>query len=87
MIETGDFADILAEEIKNEIDREVLGKILINQGWTLVTFNREPLMSDLGDMYIWINDNTTAKHVDLLHAIVFESAEDAMLFKIRWAGK
>jgi hypothetical protein len=87
MIETGDFADILAEEMKNEIDREILGKILIAQGWTLVTFNREPRMSDLADFYIWINDNITAKYVDLLHAIVFESAEDAMLFKIRWAGK
>jgi hypothetical protein len=82
-----DFADILAEEIKNEIDREVLSKVLVSQGWHLVEYKKEPNIVELVDIYTWLDSNLTGNHVNLHHSVAFELAEDAVMFKLRWAGK
>jgi len=73
-----------ANEMQQEIDREVLWGMLEGLGWTRVMLSRFVDNNHAVDIGYWLKDN--CKHAYERHGrdFMFESAKDANWFKLRW---
>ncbi len=89
-----EIATSLADEISKEIDKELLEDIMLNlltkDGWTRTRVN--PAFTDIvsnNDWYIdtaeWIHLNIRGDYKLLKGEWVFEDAQDATLFILRWS--
>ena len=79
-----EYADILAEEIKQEIDAEVLGQILIENGWTEVRM-RYVSREQAVDIIDWCIDTLAENQWKRLSgSFIFRNKKDAEWFMLRW---
>jgi len=79
---------ILAEEIRREIDSEVLYKVYTTSGWFGVEIDKNfPFSYNKRiQMDKWLAENITGKfHIASDSKFAFENQQDAFLFKLRWA--
>jgi hypothetical protein len=75
--------DILAEEIRKEIDEGIISNILVETGWTPVQFyfkNGEQAV----DVQIWLAGTCTDDYRRLGSDYLFKSKQDAEWFILRW---
>lgn len=82
-----EYMDILAEEIRKEIDAEILFDILKENGWYPVvscrnlSFNRKVL----AEVQEWLASKCIGKwHIKSHTDYIFERQEDAMMFSLKW---
>lgn len=83
-----EYMDILAEEIRKEIDADVLFQMLKQQGWYPVvgcrnlSFNRSALTA----IQEWLMSGCQGKwHIKSHTDYIFERQEDAMMFALKWS--
>jgi hypothetical protein len=78
-----DIEQELSEALRREIDKEILVEVrcadLISQGWTMVTI--DAAMEDIGG---WMQANIRGDWRAFHDRWLFEDANDAVLFKLRW---
>lgn len=78
-----EYMDILAEEIKNEIDNEIISKMLMetlvtNDGWTRVNITKFPFNTDIVEQTsAWIHCNATGDYKYHRGCWYLENAQDA----------
>lgn len=80
----GMITDILSEELKQEIDFDVLRSLLKNTGWCEV-IRKQPMTSQESiELDSWVE--TYCKHQVKTRGLVwlFESKNDANWFSLRW---
>jgi hypothetical protein len=79
-----DFAKQAARILQEEIDKEVITEIrialLVDEGWTRVDLP----MVDFTDIGPWMQVNIQRDWQGFFNTWLFESADDATLFKIAW---
>lgn len=75
--------DAAGSRMAAEIDFEVLSGFLIELGWTKVVL-KPMTMEDSYDIDDWIKQNIRGNHQTMGLVWVFERAEDATWFKLRW---
>ncbi len=78
------YASMLADEIKNQIDNEIMIDMLVLGGWTKVELERLKDRYESIDIELWIDENCTGKHTKLGRTFVFEKKQDAEWFILRW---
>ncbi len=78
------YADILADEIKKEIDESIMLDMLVWQGWTKVELERLKDRHESIDIEEWVEENCTGKHAKLGRTFVFEKKQDAEWFILKW---
>lgn len=77
--------DIFAEEMRKEIDREILDTVrmnmLVQKEWIKVTDRM-----DIGPRTKskWLQDHIQGWYHLFPEAVLFERTEDAILYKMRW---
>lgn len=80
-----EWADESARIIREEIDKEVVVKIrvqqLLSQGWTRVVIN----IPDHEGIGPWMQANMRGDWRGFYNIWMFEDADDATLFKMRWS--
>jgi hypothetical protein len=79
-----EIGELLSNFLREEIDREIIREIEINHlvscGWTKVSLDH-PFPSDVD---AWVRDNVQGGSRRYHSTWLFESSEDAVLFKLRW---
>lgn len=83
-----EYMDILAEEIRKEIDAEILFEIYKSNGWYPVegcrnlSFNHKALTA----VQDWLTEGCIGKwHLKSHTDYIFERQEDAMMFALKWS--
>lgn len=71
----------LAEAIAEEIDFEILGSILLEQGWIRVSIGSQLYEPEIS---LWLVHNCKDQHHKLSSTIWFKDSRDANWFKMRW---
>lgn len=79
-----DMMDILAEEIRKEIDEGILSNMLAETGWTPVQFYFKN-GQQATDIQIWLAGTCTGDYKRLGNEYVFENKQDAEWFILRWS--
>ncbi len=79
-----EYAGMLADEIKNQIDNEIMIDMLVLGGWTKVELERLKDRYESIDIELWIDENCTGKHAKLGRTFVFEKKQDAEWFILKW---
>jgi hypothetical protein len=79
------YADRAAKEMAEEIDNEILFDLMVKSGWTRVELSRLT-RTDNRDMNTWMHAECK-KHWHRRGKVwVFESREEAALFKLTWSN-
>ena len=80
-----EIATKLSLEIRQEIDNEIMFKLLRMEGWHLVKLN--PMVGELGDeIDAWTAGNTKGSYWAQGLVWMFKEESDANWFKLRWLG-
>ena len=83
-----DLEDELTEKMSKllaeEIDWELISDMMIAVGWTKVTLDRLKDRYHSIDIQDWLNDNCKGHYKQRSRTFVFEKAEDAEWFSLRW---
>jgi hypothetical protein len=76
----------MADEIRREIDWEIMKKLYVQAGYTEVTFY--PIRPDWEAHLIsaWCKEKVEGRVHSLGSCWMFEKAEDAMMFRLRWGA-
>lgn len=85
---SNDIMDILAEEIRKEIDAEVLFQLFKNQGWHPIVNCRNLSFNHtaLKEVEQWLTTMTSGKyHIKSHTDYIFELQEDAVMFALKWS--
>lgn len=77
-------SDILAKEIANEIDREVLWDMLKELGWHRVMISRFQDNLHAVDISIWLKENVKNPYERNGRDFLFSAERDATMFILRW---
>jgi hypothetical protein len=75
-----------AKEVAEEIDREVLWGMLKELGWRRVMLSSETAMIYATAIKEWLETNCIGSHEKHRSDFIFERAEDATLFILKWGG-
>ncbi len=82
-----EYMDILAEEIRKEIDAEIMFELFKTQGWYPVedcqnlSFNHKALKQ----VEEWLTTMPAGKyHIKSHTDYIFQLKEDALMFKLKW---
>ncbi len=75
-----------AQEMANDIDREILWSMLESLGWQRVVLVWPVTMNNLQDIHTWIDENISGAYEKNRGDFIFEDDKDAMWFKLRWLG-
>lgn len=75
-----------AREFAAELDWEVMSGIMITTGWTKVTVNFGPLMteSQAHEIKEWTREHCKGQIKSRNKTWLFEKSEDAIMFTLRW---
>jgi len=73
-----------AQEMSNEIDREILWGMLEGMGWTRVMLPTLGSREQSIDIVIWLEENCKNSFERSGRDFIFESKKDANWFKLRW---
>ena len=76
-----ELADEMAKALQEEIDWEILCELMKSIGWTEVEID-QPSTTDI---VAWCTDNLKGKFNNRNYVWMFERAEDATWFTMRWA--
>jgi len=78
-----DIEQELSEALRREIDKEILVEVrcadLVSQGWTMVTID-----TTIENIGAWMQANIHSDWRAFHDRWLFEDANDAVLFKLRW---
>jgi outer membrane protease len=74
-------SEMLSQEINEELAIEMRCADLVSQGWTMVTI--DAAMEDIGD---WMQANIRGDWSAFHHRCLFEQADEAVLFTLRWSA-
>ena len=77
-------SDILAKEIANEIDREVLWNMLKESGWHQVVIDRLTDNNHAIDITFWLEKNIKNRYERNGREFLFSAERDAITFILRW---
>lgn len=87
-----EYMDIMAEEIKNEIDNEIISKMLMetlvtNDGWTRVNIMKFPFNNTniIQDTSAWIHCNATGDYKYHNGCWYLENAQDATALILKFS--
>jgi len=72
------------DDLRSEIDFELLSDILSAQGWTPVEFTPFTYSKQAKDIAEWTEQHCTGKWRNWTVKFVFEKAEDATCAVLRW---
>ena len=78
-------SDILAKEIANEIDREVLWSMLKESGWHRVMISRFQDNLHAVDISIWLEEQCQGAYERNGRDFIFKNEKDATWFILRWS--
>lgn len=83
--------DEMAREIQLEIDRDILNHLMaehyVQQGWSMVSLERFASREQAVDIVMWLDSNGFKDRVNYLklgNTFLFERAEDATMFRLKW---
>ena len=78
-------ADEMANQIKEEIDREILFDMLEQFGWTRIVLSSKWLPVSGIELHEWRVKNLTGHYKAHDNVWMFEKSQDALIFSLRWA--
>lgn len=78
------FVENVTKEMQQEIDREILWKILLEIGWTRVMLDRLQDNKHAIDITHWLAENCQHPFERSGRDFIFENEQDATLFILRW---
>ncbi len=76
-----DLESELAKALAEEIDWEIMCDLMKSIGWTRVEIDRP----STADILTWCSDNCKGKFKGRSYVWMFERAEDATWFSLRWS--
>lgn len=79
------YADRAAKEMAEEIDWELISDMMVAVGWTKVTLSRFRVAGATHDMNSWLHNECKHHWKHRANIWVFESREEAALFKLTWS--
>lgn len=83
-MDQSDIEDLLAKIIQEEINREIIREAVIahfiGEGWTRIVISN----NDLENIGSWMQENIRGNWRGFTTQWVFESEQDAIMFKMRW---
>lgn len=74
----------LSNQIAKDIDFQILAEMLVNSGWTKVVLQRGALPCTGPELHEWRQRNLKGEWKAHNNVWVFEKAEDAVVFTLRW---
>lgn len=83
-----EYMDILAEEIRKEIDAELMFELFKTRGWHPVTDCRNLSFNYTALKHVekWLTTMCAGKyHIKCHTDYIFELPEDAVMFKLKWS--
>ena len=85
---TDDTADEFAKEITEEFDFQIMAEILTSVGWTEVFAKHDKYPPDVCyNMLVWLQDNCKGAYKNRGKHWIFERAQDAAWFSLRWGSE
>ena len=84
-IDLPDLAEQAAKILQEEIDREILFDMLTQVGWTRVELASKWLSVTGIELHEWRKANLTGRWYAHENVWIFEKAEDAVVFTLRWS--
>lgn len=79
-----DLTSGIAKRIQEEIDAEILWKMLKREGWIEVEVSYYTDNNHAVDITYWVESNVRHQYKRSWRRFLFESEQDANWFKIRW---
>jgi hypothetical protein len=79
------YADAAAKAIAEEIDWELISDMMVAVGWTKVTLPKFRVYGPTVDMNNWMHNECKHYWKHRGNTWVFESQEEAALFKLTWS--
>lgn len=73
-----------AKRIQEQIDFSIIADMLIEMGWTKLTFSPHQDEKIAADIKFWIDHHCKGKCKSLDDTWLFENEKDAMWFMLRW---
>lgn len=81
------YAKDLAHQIQQEIDFQIIADMLVQMGWTRLTFNPHQDEKTSADIRFWLEHHCKGNCKSLNDVWLFEHEKDAMWFMLRWGDK
>ena len=75
----------LTRALQEEIDREILFELLVDCGWTRIELPNKFLPVSGQELHEWRQKNLTGHYKAHEHTWLFEKAEDAVIFSLKWS--
>jgi hypothetical protein len=75
-------ADEMAKALADEIDWEIMCELMKSIGWTQIEIDRP----STEDILVWCEKNLNGKYKVHSYTWMFERAEDATWFTLRWSS-
>jgi len=73
-----------AKEMQQEIDREIVWKMLESIGWTRVLISRFQDNKHAVDISYWLEEHCKGKYERNGRDFLFEDSKDATMFILKW---
>jgi len=82
-----EIANKIADQMTEDIDREMLWGILEQAGWTRTGYYAETFIgqSVIDEIQEWVKNNARGNYKCYLTDFIFEDSKDATWFILRWS--
>lgn len=81
-----EFVSHAAQQMQQDIDREILWKVFEDSGWVRVQVDRTIDNNHAIDITHWIKNNIKYPYARSGADFIFENKKDATMFILRWAS-
>jgi len=73
-------------KIADHMDFDVMSNLLVDScGWTRVFLDYMVYDTKTAEILAWTNANCAGRFMQLAEDFIFENANDALIFKLRWS--
>lgn len=73
-------------KISDHMDFGVISQLLVDScGWTRVFLDHIDYDFDTREIMSWANTNCKGRFMNLAEDFIFENANDALMFKLKWS--
>ncbi len=76
----------MSRELAKHMDFDIMSSLLVDScGWTRVFLDYMVYDPNTGEIMSWANANCAGRFMNFAEDFIFENANDALMFKLKWS--
>lgn len=76
----------MSRELAEHIDFDIMSSLLVDScNWTRVYLDYMNYDPNTGEIMSWANANCAGRFMNFAEDFIFENANDALMFKLKWS--